>query len=77
MVSTTGFEDCSHDKYRQLFAMLMDRLIDEVRQECPWTMMFTDDIVICSESREHVEENLEMFSLERRGTKPNQDRLHV
>ncbi|KAK3571803.1 hypothetical protein QTP86_020595 [Hemibagrus guttatus] len=54
-----------------LFAMVMDQLSEEVRQESPWTMMFADDIVICSESREQVEENLErwMFALERRGMK--------
>ncbi|KAK3537706.1 hypothetical protein QTP70_017827, partial [Hemibagrus guttatus] len=33
-----------------LFAMVMDQLSEEVRQESPWTMMFADDIVICSES---------------------------
>ncbi|KAK3538409.1 hypothetical protein QTP86_001755 [Hemibagrus guttatus] len=39
--------------------------------ESPWTMMFADDLVICSESREQVEENLERwrFVLERRGMK--------
>ncbi|KAK3567574.1 hypothetical protein QTP86_020021, partial [Hemibagrus guttatus] len=54
-----------------LFAIVMDQLSEEVRQESPWTMMFTDDIVICSESREQVEENLERwrFALERRGMK--------
>ncbi|KAK3534967.1 hypothetical protein QTP70_002051 [Hemibagrus guttatus] len=54
-----------------LFAMVMDQLSEEVRQESPWTMMFADDIVICSESREQVEENLERwrFALERRGMK--------
>ena len=41
--------------------MVMDRLTDEVRQESPWTMMFTDAIVICSESREQVEEKLERW----------------
>ncbi|KAK3545783.1 hypothetical protein QTP70_012755 [Hemibagrus guttatus] len=41
-----------------LFAIVMDQLSEEVRQESPWTMMFADDIVICSESREQVEENL-------------------
>ncbi|KAK3525541.1 hypothetical protein QTP86_034714 [Hemibagrus guttatus] len=51
--------------------MVMDQLSEEVRQESPWTMMFADDIVICSESREQVEENLERwrFVLERRGMK--------
>ncbi|MCJ8737270.1 hypothetical protein PDJAM_G00021940 [Pangasius djambal] len=54
-----------------LFAMVMDQLSEEVRQESPYTMMFADDIVICSESREQVEENLERwrFALERRGMK--------
>ncbi|KAK3556506.1 hypothetical protein QTP70_008302 [Hemibagrus guttatus] len=52
-------------------AVVMDQLSEEVRQESPWTMMFADDIVICSESREQVEENLERwrFTLERRGMK--------
>ncbi|KAK3563027.1 hypothetical protein QTP86_013350 [Hemibagrus guttatus] len=54
-----------------LFAIVMDQLSEEVRQKSPWTMMFADDIVICSESREQVEENLERwrFALERRGMK--------
>ncbi|KAK3543914.1 hypothetical protein QTP70_031165 [Hemibagrus guttatus] len=54
-----------------LFAIVMDQLSEEVRQESPWTMMFADDIVIYSESREQVEENLERwrFALERRGMK--------
>ncbi|KAK3528582.1 hypothetical protein QTP70_003752 [Hemibagrus guttatus] len=53
-----------------LFAIVMDQLSEEVRQESPWTM-FADDIVVCSESREQVEENLERwrFVLERRGMK--------
>lgn len=42
-----------------LFALVMDRLTKEVRQECPWTAKFAD-IVISSESREQVEGNLEM-----------------
>ncbi|KAK3567244.1 hypothetical protein QTP86_015085 [Hemibagrus guttatus] len=54
-----------------LFAIVMDQLSEEVRQESPWTMMFADDIVICSKSSEQVEENLERwrFALERRGMK--------
>ncbi|KAK3547532.1 hypothetical protein QTP86_021516, partial [Hemibagrus guttatus] len=44
-----------------LFAMVMDQLSEEVRQESPCTMIFADDIVICSESREQVEENLERW----------------
>ena len=29
-----------------LFAMVMDRMTDEIREEAPWTVMFADDIVI-------------------------------
>jgi len=44
-----------------LFAMLMDRLTDEIRQESSWTLMFADNTVICSWSREQVEESLERW----------------
>ena len=39
-----------------LFSLVMDRLTNEVGQEYPVMMIFADDIVICSESREQVEE---------------------
>ena len=54
-----------------LLVMMMDRLTDEVSQESLWTMMFADDIVIYSETREQVEENPERwrYGLERRGMK--------
>ena len=53
--------------------MVMDRMTDEIREEAPWTMMFADDIVICSESKEQVEEKLESwrYALERRGMNAN------
>lgn len=41
------------------FSVLMDRLTGEIRQESPWTKMFADDIVICIESWEQMEVNLE------------------
>ena len=54
-----------------LFAVIMDRLTDEVRKEPPWTMLFADDIVICEETREEVEQRLESwkYALKRRGMK--------
>ena len=54
-----------------LFAVIMDRLTDEVRREPPWTMLFVDDIVICEETRKEVEQRLESwkYTLERRGMK--------
>ena len=33
-----------------LFAVIMDRLTDEVRREPPWTMLFSDNIMICEET---------------------------
>ena len=53
-----------------LFAMVMT---DAIREEATWTMMFADDIVICSESKERVEEKLKswIYTLERRGMKGN------
>ena len=54
-----------------LFAMIMDRLTDEVRKEPPWTMLFADDIVICRKTRKEVERRLECwrYALKRRGMK--------
>ena len=54
-----------------LFAVILDRLTDEVRREPPWTMLFADDIVICEETREKVERRLESwrYALERTGMK--------
>lgn len=60
-----------------LFAVVMGRLTDEIRPESPWTMMFTDNIVICSERREQVEESLERWrcALERRGMKVSWNKI--
>ena len=52
---------------------MIEWMTNQIRQEAPWAMMFADDIVICSESKEHVEEKLESwrYALERRGLKVN------
>ena len=54
-----------------LFAIVMDRLTDEVRREPLWTMLFTDDIVICKETKAEVEQRLESwrYALEKIGMK--------
>lgn len=51
-----------------MFTVVMNRLADEARKESLWTMMLTDDTVICSERREQVEESFKRwrYSLERR-----------
>ncbi|KAI5626698.1 hypothetical protein C0J50_13742 [Silurus asotus] len=59
-----------------LFAVLMERLTDEFRQESPWTKMFADDLVICGESREQVAKSLERwrYALQRRGMKVSRNK---
>ena len=54
-----------------LFAVIMERLTDEVRREPSWTMLFANDIVICEEIWEELERRLESwrYALERRGMK--------
>ena len=54
-----------------LFAVIMDRLMNEVRREPPWTMLFADNIVICEETRKEVEWRLESwrYALQKRGMK--------
>ena len=54
-----------------LFAVIMDRITDEVRREPQWTMLFADDIVICEETRKEVERRLECwrYALKRRRIK--------
>ena len=42
-----------------LFAVIMDKLMDEVLREPSWMMLFADDIVICEETREEVEQRTE------------------
>ena len=51
--------------------MIMDRLTNKVRREPPWTMLFADDIVICKETKEEVEQRLESwrYALERKRMK--------
>ena len=52
-----------------LFAMIMDELTGDIRKEAPWSMLFADDVVLCSENRKELEQDLERwrYALERRG----------
>ena len=51
--------------------------MDEVRREPPWTMLFTDDIVICKETMEEVEWKLESlrYALERKRMKVSRSKI--
>ena len=44
-----------------LYAKVMERLTGKLREESLMMILFADDIVICSESREQVEESLERW----------------
>ena len=44
-----------------LFAVVMDCMTREVQREAPWNMLFADDVVVCSETKEEVEQRLEMW----------------
>ena len=59
-----------------LFAMIMDRLKDEIGREPTRMMLFADDIVICEKTREEVEQRLECwrYALKRRGIKVNRSK---
>ena len=39
----------------------MDYMTKEVQREAPWDMLFADDVVACSETKEEVEQRLEML----------------
>ena len=60
-----------------LFAMIMDRMTDDIRLKSPLNMMFADDIVICNESREGMGRELEKWrtALEGRGMKVSRSKL--
>ena len=54
-----------------LFAMVMDRLRNDVRHSSPWTIMVAHGIVICIKRREYMKGNLERWrcALEKRRMK--------
>jgi len=54
-----------------LFALIMDRLTDEIREDAPWTMLFADDIVLIGKTKEEVQRKVEKWRemLEKRGMK--------
>ena len=37
------------------FKIVIDVMADEVRKVVPWSMLFTDDITLCVESKEDLE----------------------
>ena len=54
-----------------LFDLIMDVLSEDVRREAPWTMLFADDIVLVSETKDELHRELSGWknALEDRGLK--------
>ena len=56
-----------------LFAIIMDKLMEDIRKDAPWDMRFEDYIVLSRQKHKELEDDLEIWrnSLERRGLKVN------
>ena len=54
-----------------LFAIIMNKLTEDIRKDAPWDMLFADDIVLSRQNCRELEDDLEMWrnALERRGLK--------
>ena len=54
-----------------LFAIIIDKLAEDIRKDAPWDMMFADDIVLSRKNLRELEDDLEIWrnALERRGLK--------
>ena len=54
-----------------LFAIIIDRLTEDIRRDAPSDMLFADDIVLSRQNHRELEEDLEIWrnALERRGLK--------
>ena len=54
-----------------LFAIIMDKLTEDIRKDAPWGVLFADDIVLSRKNQRELEDDLEIWRnvLERRGLK--------
>ena len=44
-----------------LIAVIMNCMTRGVQREAPWDMLFADDVVVCTETKEEIEERLEVW----------------
>ena len=54
-----------------LFAIIIDKLTEDIRKDVPWDMLFADDIVMSRQNQRELEEDLAIWrnALERRDLK--------
>ena len=43
-----------------LFAIIIDKLTEDIRKDAPWDMLFADDIVLSRQNHKELEEDLEI-----------------
>ena len=43
-----------------IFAIIMDKLTEDIRKDAPWDMLFADDIVLSRQNCRGLEDDLEM-----------------
>ena len=43
-----------------LFAIIMDKLMENLRKDAPWNMLFANDIVLSRQSHRELEDDLEI-----------------
>ena len=46
-----------------LFAIIIDRLTEDIRKNAPWYMLFADDIVLSRQNYRELEEDLEIWRM--------------
>ena len=54
-----------------LFAIIMDKLTEDIRKDAPWNVLLADDIVLSKQNHRGLQDDLEIpeNALERRGLK--------
>ena len=54
-----------------LFAIIIDKLTEDIKKDTPWDMLFADDILLSRQNHRELEDDLEIWrnALERRGLK--------
>ena len=64
------FTKAQHSAH-SFFAIIMDKLTEDIRKDAPWDMLFADNIVLSRQNHRKLEDDLEMWrnELERRGLK--------
>ena len=59
-----------------LFAIIMDKLTEDIRKDAPWDMLFADDIVLSRQNCRELEDDLEKCTGEKRPeSESEQDRV--